>query len=58
VVLRPPAMRTEMTNTPTGQMAAVAVEPIAAWLADRLAGGELAAGLSVLEPAAAEVPGR
>jgi NAD(P)-dependent dehydrogenase (short-subunit alcohol dehydrogenase family)/acyl dehydratase len=58
VVLRPPAMRTEMTNTPTGQMAAVAVEPIAAWLADRLAGGELVAGLSVLEPAAAEVPGR
>jgi NAD(P)-dependent dehydrogenase (short-subunit alcohol dehydrogenase family) len=50
VVLRPPAMRTEMTNTPSGQIAAVAPETIATWVADQLAGGELPEGLTTLEP--------
>jgi NAD(P)-dependent dehydrogenase (short-subunit alcohol dehydrogenase family)/acyl dehydratase len=50
VVLRPPAMRTELTNTPSGRLAAVPTEPIAAWIADRLVGGELAPGCTVLEP--------
>jgi NAD(P)-dependent dehydrogenase (short-subunit alcohol dehydrogenase family) len=50
VVVRPPAMRTEMTNTPSGRIAPVATETIASWVADRLAGGELPAGLSTLEP--------
>ena len=36
VILRPPAMRTEMTNTPSGRIAPVATETIAAWVADRL----------------------
>jgi NAD(P)-dependent dehydrogenase (short-subunit alcohol dehydrogenase family) len=50
VILRPPAMRTEMTNTPSGRIAPVPTETIASWMADRLAGGELPAGLSTLEP--------
>jgi NAD(P)-dependent dehydrogenase (short-subunit alcohol dehydrogenase family)/acyl dehydratase len=58
VILRPPAMRTEMTNTPTGRIAAARVETIAARLADQLARGELPAGLTVLEPDAIEVAGR
>ena len=58
VILRPPAMRTEMTNTPTGRLAATRVETIAARLADQLARGELPAGLTVLEPDAIEVAGR
>jgi len=58
VILRPPAMRTEMTNTPTGRIAAAPVETIAARLADQLARGELPAGLTVLEPDAIVVAGR
>jgi NAD(P)-dependent dehydrogenase (short-subunit alcohol dehydrogenase family)/acyl dehydratase len=58
VILRPPAMRTEMTNTPTGRLAATRVETIAARLADQLARGELPAGLTVLEPDAIEVAKR
>jgi NAD(P)-dependent dehydrogenase (short-subunit alcohol dehydrogenase family) len=50
VILRPPAMRTEMTNTPTGRIAPVATETIATWVADRLADGELPAGLTTWEP--------
>jgi NAD(P)-dependent dehydrogenase (short-subunit alcohol dehydrogenase family) len=50
VVLRPPAMRTELTNTPSGRLAAVPTESIARWIADRLVGGELPPGCSVLEP--------
>jgi NAD(P)-dependent dehydrogenase (short-subunit alcohol dehydrogenase family)/acyl dehydratase len=50
VILRPPAMRTEMTNTPTGAIAAVPAETIAIWVADRIAEGRLPAGLSMLEP--------
>ncbi len=55
VVLRPPAMRTDMTNTPSGRLAAVDPEPVAAWIADRLADAELPPGLSVLTP---ETPAR
>jgi NAD(P)-dependent dehydrogenase (short-subunit alcohol dehydrogenase family)/acyl dehydratase len=58
VILRPPAMRTEMTNTPTGRIAAAPVETIAARLADQLARGELPTGLSVLEPESREVAPR
>jgi NAD(P)-dependent dehydrogenase (short-subunit alcohol dehydrogenase family)/acyl dehydratase len=50
VVLRPPAMRTDMTNTPSGRLAAVDPAPVAAWIADRLHSAELAPGLSVLTP--------
>ncbi len=50
VILRPPAMRTEMTNTPSGRIAPVATETIATWIADRIAGGELAVGLSLVVP--------
>ncbi len=50
VVLRPPAMRTELTNTPSGRIAAVSVEEVAMWTTARLAGGELPLGLSVLSP--------
>jgi NAD(P)-dependent dehydrogenase (short-subunit alcohol dehydrogenase family)/acyl dehydratase len=50
VVLRPPAMRTDMTNTPSGRMAAISPEPVASWIVDRLVDGELPAGLSVLTP--------
>lgn len=50
VVVRPPAMRTEMTNTPRGRLAAAPTETIASWVAERLAGGELPAGLSILHP--------
>lgn len=50
VVLRAPAMRTELTNTPTGRLAALPTEGIATWTADRLVGGELPPGLSLLEP--------
>jgi NAD(P)-dependent dehydrogenase (short-subunit alcohol dehydrogenase family) len=49
VVLRPPAMRTGLTNTPSGWIAALAPERVATWIADRIAGGELPAGLSVLD---------
>jgi NAD(P)-dependent dehydrogenase (short-subunit alcohol dehydrogenase family) len=49
VVLRPPAMRTGLTNTPGGWIAALAPERVATWIADRIAGGELPAGLSVLD---------
>lgn len=55
VVLRPPAMRTDMTNTPSGRLAVVDPEPVAAWIADRLADSALAPGLSVLSP---EIPAR
>jgi NAD(P)-dependent dehydrogenase (short-subunit alcohol dehydrogenase family)/acyl dehydratase len=58
VVVRPPAMRTELTNTPSGRIAAVATETVAARIADQLAGGQLPPGLSVLDgDALAEVPG-
>lgn len=50
VVLRPQAMRTDMTNTPSGRIGAVDPAPVAAWIADRLAGTELAPGLSVVSP--------
>jgi NAD(P)-dependent dehydrogenase (short-subunit alcohol dehydrogenase family) len=50
VVVRPPKLQTEMTNTPAGRIGAVAVEPVAYWLAERVAG--LAPGLVILEPPA------
>ena len=49
VVLRPPAMRTALGNTPTGRVAAVAPETIAIRVADRLTSGELPTGLTVLD---------
>jgi NAD(P)-dependent dehydrogenase (short-subunit alcohol dehydrogenase family)/acyl dehydratase len=50
VVLRAPALRTELTNTPSGRLAAVDTETVASRVVDRLSGGELGEGLSVLEP--------
>lgn len=55
VVLRPPAMRTDMTNTPSGRLAAVDPGSVAAWIADMLADTDLPPGLSVLTP---ETPAR
>ncbi len=50
VVLRAPALRTELTNTPSGRIAAVDTETVASRVVDRLSGGELREGLCVLEP--------
>lgn len=50
VVLRPPKMLTDLTNSPTGRIAAASVDEVARWVADRLSGSELPAGLTVLEP--------
>src|SRR5205814_1712906 len=50
VLVRPPKLQTEMTNTPAGRIGAVAVEPVAQWLAERVAG--VAPGLATLEPPA------
>ena len=49
LVIRPPAMRTALANTPSGRLAALAPELVASHLADRLAADTLAAGLTVLE---------
>ena len=50
VVMRPPKLQTELTNTPAGRIGAVPVEPIARWLAERVA--SLPPGLVTLEPPA------
>jgi NAD(P)-dependent dehydrogenase (short-subunit alcohol dehydrogenase family) len=50
VVVRPPKLQTEMTNTPAGRIGAVPVEPVARWLAERVA--SLPPGLVTLEPPA------
>ncbi|MCA1682478.1 MAG: SDR family NAD(P)-dependent oxidoreductase [Actinobacteria bacterium] len=50
VVVRPPALQTALANTPTGRLVAVRPEPVAVALAQRLATGELAPGLTVLDP--------
>jgi NAD(P)-dependent dehydrogenase (short-subunit alcohol dehydrogenase family)/acyl dehydratase len=55
VVLRPPAMRTGMTNTPSGRIASLAPERIATWIADRISTGELPAGLSLQDPCSPEL---
>jgi len=55
VVLRPPKMRTAITSTPGGRLGAASVESVAAWTAARLAGEDLDAGVTVLEPSLAEV---
>jgi NAD(P)-dependent dehydrogenase (short-subunit alcohol dehydrogenase family)/acyl dehydratase len=55
IVLRPPMMRTELTNTPSGRIGSVPPELIAAWLVERIAGDELAGGLTVLEPDGPEI---
>jgi NAD(P)-dependent dehydrogenase (short-subunit alcohol dehydrogenase family)/acyl dehydratase len=50
IILRPPAMRTELTNTPSGRIAAIPAETVAAWVAERLADDRLNPGLNLLEP--------
>ena len=50
VVVRPPKLQTELTNTPAGRIGAVPVEPVARWLAERVA--SLPPGLVTLEPPA------
>jgi NAD(P)-dependent dehydrogenase (short-subunit alcohol dehydrogenase family) len=56
IVVRPPAMRTEMTNTPTGRIAAEAPETVAVALAERIAGDPPPPGLTVLGPEALAHP--
>jgi hypothetical protein len=41
-------MTTDMTNTPAGRLGAVAVEPIARWLAEEVVDGRLGPGLATL----------
>jgi NAD(P)-dependent dehydrogenase (short-subunit alcohol dehydrogenase family) len=48
VVVRLPRMTTDMTNTPAGRLGAVAVEPIARWLAEEVVDGRLGPGLATL----------
>ncbi len=48
VVVRPPKLKTELTNTPAGRIGAVPVEPVARWLAERVA--SIPPGLVMLEP--------
>ncbi|HEV7162120.1 MAG TPA: SDR family NAD(P)-dependent oxidoreductase [Solirubrobacteraceae bacterium] len=55
VILRPPKMLTAMTGTPSGRIGAASADAVALWTAEKLAGGELEAGVTVLEPPAREV---
>jgi NAD(P)-dependent dehydrogenase (short-subunit alcohol dehydrogenase family) len=55
VILRPPKMHTAMTGTPSGGIGAASPDAVALWTANRLSGGELEPGLTMLEPAAREV---
>jgi NAD(P)-dependent dehydrogenase (short-subunit alcohol dehydrogenase family) len=48
LVIRPPGMRTGLGNTPSGRLAALAPELVAARVADLLAEGTLSPGLTVL----------
>lgn len=52
VLLRPPRMATDFTNTPSGRLGAAPAQEVARWTVARLAGGELVPGLAILEPAA------
>jgi len=54
VVVRPPKMRTDLTNTPSGRIGASAPAAVATWIVARLAGDDVGPGLSLLEPDAAE----
>jgi len=53
VLLRPPKMATDFTNTPSGRLGAAPADEIARWTVAQLAGGELGPGLAILEPGAA-----
>ncbi|MHB8243210.1 MAG: hypothetical protein ACYDHN_14625, partial [Solirubrobacteraceae bacterium] len=55
VIVRPPKMLTAMTGTPSGRIGAASADAVALWTAEKLAGGELDAGVTVLEPAVQEV---
>jgi NAD(P)-dependent dehydrogenase (short-subunit alcohol dehydrogenase family)/acyl dehydratase len=57
VVFRPPKMRTDLTNSPSGRIAAASTEAVARWLVDRVSSGELPLGLTTLEPGLEEVSG-
>ncbi len=54
VVVRPPAMRTAMTGTPSGRLKSVSADAIALWTAEQIASEQLAIGLTTLEPPALE----
>jgi NAD(P)-dependent dehydrogenase (short-subunit alcohol dehydrogenase family) len=49
VVVRLPKMLTDMTNTPAGRIGAVAVEPVASWLAETVLSETVGPGLVTLE---------
>ena len=55
VVVRAPKMLTDMTNTPGGGIGAAPVDAVARWIAARVNGGELARGLTTLEPPVEEL---
>jgi NAD(P)-dependent dehydrogenase (short-subunit alcohol dehydrogenase family) len=50
VVARLPKMLTDMTNSPSARVGAVAPESVARRLIEQLESGEVAAGLTILEP--------
>lgn len=49
-VARLPKMSTDMTSTPSGQVAATSADAMALWTAEQLTSGALAPGLTMLEP--------
>jgi NAD(P)-dependent dehydrogenase (short-subunit alcohol dehydrogenase family) len=55
VIVRPPKMLTAMTGTPSGRIGAASPDAVALWTAEKLAGGELESGVTVLEPGVQEV---
>jgi NAD(P)-dependent dehydrogenase (short-subunit alcohol dehydrogenase family) len=55
VVLRPPKMLTDLTNSPSGRIAAAAPDAVAAWVVAQLARDQLEPGLTTLEPSAEEI---
>jgi NAD(P)-dependent dehydrogenase (short-subunit alcohol dehydrogenase family) len=50
VIARLPKMLTDMTNSPSARVGAVAPEPVARRLVDRVESGDLEPGLTILEP--------
>jgi NAD(P)-dependent dehydrogenase (short-subunit alcohol dehydrogenase family)/acyl dehydratase len=50
VVVRAPKMLTDMTNSPGGGIGAASTDAVAGWIVERVVGGQLAPGLTTLEP--------
>jgi hypothetical protein len=52
VVLRAPKMLTDFTASPSGAVGAASADGVARWTAARLTGGDIPAGVTVLDPPA------